>query len=140
MSASHRNREHGSAAVELVLVAPILIALLLFTVGLGRMAHARGQVDGAAREAARAASLERSPQAAKTAGEQAARALLAGEHITCATLSVAVDVSAYRPGGLVTARVTCRASLSGLGLSGLPGSKSFEATAVAPLENYRGAP
>jgi len=107
-------------------------------VGLGRMAHARGQVDGAVREAARAASLERTPEAARTAGEQAARALLAGENITCSTLSVSVDVSGYRPGGLVTATVSCVTLLSGLGLSGLPGSKTFHATAVAPIEKYRG--
>ena len=129
--------DRGSAAVELVLVAPILVALLLFVVGAGRMAHARGQVDGAAREAARAGSLERNPVAARTAGERAARALLAGESITCAGLAVSVDVSAYLPGGLVTASVSCIASLSGLGLSGLPGSKTFQATAVVPIETLR---
>jgi Flp pilus assembly protein TadG len=141
MQRADRGRaDRGSAAVELVLVAPILVALLLFVVGLGRMAHARGQVDGAAREAARAASLERHPGAAAAAGQRAARSLLAGERITCASLAVSVDVSGYRPGGLISANVSCVASLAGLGLAGFPGSRTFTATATAPIENYRGVP
>ena len=42
-----RARERGSASVELVLVTPVLIALLLFVVALGRLAGARGEVDAA---------------------------------------------------------------------------------------------
>jgi Flp pilus assembly protein TadG len=130
--------ERGSAAVEIVLVAPLLVALLLFVAGLGRMATARGQVEGAAREAARAASLERSLPAAASAGQAAARATLAGEDITCARLAVAVDVTSYRPGGRVTARVECTASMAGLGMAGFPGHRSFTATSVAPIERWRG--
>jgi len=127
----------GSAAVEIVLVAPLLVALLLFVAGLGRMATARGQVEGAARDAARAASLERSVPSASAAGEAAARATLAGQRITCADLAVTVDVSAYRPGGRVTATLACTTSLAGLGIAGFPGHRTFRATSIAPIENWR---
>jgi Flp pilus assembly protein TadG len=128
----------GSAAVELVLVAPLLVALLLFVAGLGRMASTRGQVEGAAREAARAASLERSARASAAAGEAAARAALGDQQITCAELVVDVDVSAYQPGGKVTARVECTAHLADLGIAGFPGHRTFRATSIAPIETWRG--
>jgi Flp pilus assembly protein TadG len=125
----------GSVAIEVVLITPLLIALLLLVAGLGRSAHTRGQVDGAAADAARTASLQRTPDAAQAAGEKAARAYLGPD--ACRSLDVRVDVATFRPGGAVTAVVRCTASLAGLGLSGLPGSREFTATAVAPLDLYR---
>ena len=40
-----RRNERGSAAVELVLLTPLLVSLMLFVVALGRMASAEGTVD-----------------------------------------------------------------------------------------------
>lgn len=127
--------DRGSIAIDVVLVAPILIALLLLVAGLGRIAHTRSQVDGAAADAARTASLQRDPDTARVAGEQAARAYLGPN--TCRSLDVRIDTSAFRPGGAVTTVLRCTTSLAGLGLSGLPGSHSFTATAIAPLDSYR---
>ncbi|MGQ0631507.1 MAG: TadE/TadG family type IV pilus assembly protein [Sporichthyaceae bacterium] len=129
------DRERGSIAVELVLLAPLLIALLVFVVGLGRIAHTRGQVDGAAADAARSASLERAPSAAQQAGERAARAYLGD---ACQRLDIEIDVARLRPGGAVIAQVRCVASLAGLGMAGFPGSRSFTATSHAPIDTYRG--
>lgn len=128
-------RDRGSIAVELVLLAPLLIALLLFVVGLGRIAHARGQVDGAAADAARSASLARTPEAAQRAGDDAARAYF-GEN-GCRALYVEIDTGALRPGGQVIARVRCVVSLAGLGLAGFPGSRTLTATVSAPRETFR---
>lgn len=129
------DRDRGAIAVELVLVAPVLIALLLLVVGLGRVAHARGEVDGAAADAARTASLALTPTDAHRAGEAAARSYLdAGD---CQSLDVDVDTAQFRPGGEVVARVRCVASLAGLGLAGFPGNRTFTATARAPIEIYR---
>ena len=47
----------GSASLELVLVTPVVLLLLLFVVCAGRLAEARADVDRAARDAARAASI-----------------------------------------------------------------------------------
>jgi hypothetical protein len=127
----------GSAAVELVLVAPLLVALLLFVAGLGRIASARGQVDGAARDAARAASLERAPAAARSAAQEAARAALAGRDITCARMAVTVGTTAFRPGGQVSTRVSCTVGLADLGLTGFPGHRTLTGAAIAPLEAWR---
>lgn len=129
-------RDRGSVAVEVVLVAPLLIVLLVFVAGLGRIAHTRGQVDGAAADAARSASLERTPAAAQRAGESAARAYLGDR--ACRQLDVAIDTAQLRPGGAVTAQLRCTASLAGLGMAGLPGTRVFAATAIAPIDAYRG--
>jgi Flp pilus assembly protein TadG len=127
-------RERGSIAVELVLLAPLLIALLLFVVGLGRIAHARGQVDGAAADAARSASLAWTPEAAQRAGDDAARAYLGEDG--CRALSVEIDTAGLRPGGAVIARVRCVVSLAGLDLAGF-GTRTFTATAIVPLDAFR---
>ena len=58
-------REHGSMSVELVVIAPGLIGLLLLVGAGGRVVEAQGHLDGAARDAARAASLVSSPDAAR---------------------------------------------------------------------------
>ena len=49
-------REQGSMSVELVVIAPGLIGLLLLVGAGGRVVEAQGHLDGAARDAARAAS------------------------------------------------------------------------------------
>lgn len=106
--------ERGSASVELVLLTPLLVTLILFAVLLGRLGTARLQVDSAARQAARSASLARTAPAAQA--RATAADALAGQHITCATLTVDVDLDAFAPGGMVTVRVSCVVSLAQLGL------------------------
>jgi Flp pilus assembly protein TadG len=128
-------RDRGSVAVEVVLIAPLLIVLLVLVAGFGRIAHARGQVDGAAADAARAASLQRDPGLAQRSGEDAARAYLGAD--ACRSLDIRIDTAAFRPGGAVRADVRCVASLAGLGLAGFPGSRTFTATATVPLDTYR---
>ena len=127
----------GSVAVELVLVAPVLLVAMLLVVGLGRMALSRQLVEGAAADAARAASLERNTDLSTAVGQEAAERSLADRGVSCAQVDVSVDVSAYEPGGSVTATVTCTADLADVMLSGLPGSRTFSATAVVPIETYR---
>lgn len=135
-AAAARDPEEGSIAVELVILTPLLLALLMFVVGLGRIAHASGEVDGAAADAARSASLLRTPTAASEAGADAARAYLGGG--SCRSLDVAIDTTQLRPGGAVTARVRCTVSLARLGLAGFPGARTFTASVSVPIENYRG--
>lgn len=129
--------EDGSGTVELVLMAPLIVAVFLLVVGLGRMANARQDVNGAAAEAARAASLQRNMALSAAAARQAANATLRERGVSCRDLTVSVNIGSYQPGGSVTATVTCVAALGDVALSGLPGSKTFHATAVVPIEQYR---
>ena len=129
--------EEGSAALEVALVTPLLLVALLFVIGLGRLASARGQIEQAARDAARAASIARTPGSAQADAEQAAAADLAGDRLTCGQLNVAVDAGSFRPGGTVAVDVGCTVALADLVAAGFPGTHRLTATAVAPVDRYR---
>ncbi len=136
-----RSNEQGGAAVELTLMAPVLLLLLLLVVELGRFGVARGDVDGAARDASRAASLRRSAGAARTASAQTAEASLRHRGVTCRG-SPQVDLSlgpgGFTPGGWVAVEVSCTVELAELSLLRLPGTRTMRARSVAALDTYRG--
>ena len=138
LRARGRSPERGTAAVEFVLVTPVFLGLLLLIVGLGRIAESRGLVVGAARDAARAASQQRTPEAARDAADRAARNDLTAAGRPCQQMNVTTDIASFATGGLVRVRVACTAGLADLAGIGLPGSKTLRATSTAPLERYRG--
>ena len=129
--------DRGSATTELVIVAPILVVLLLLVVGLGRYAHGKQLVEQAAAAAARVASLSSTAGQAQDRALDAAARSLDDAGVSCASMSASVDTGSFRAGGSVTVTVVCTADLSGLALSGLPGSATMTATATSPLETYR---
>ncbi|WP_431953433.1 TadE/TadG family type IV pilus assembly protein [Actinacidiphila sp. bgisy167] len=128
--------EHGSAATELVVVTPLLVLLLLVAVSLGRMAAARLKVDDAAHQAARAASLARSPATAQQAAHATAEAALHSAGASCARVATTAQVGRLAPGGTVRVRVACTAALVG---SGLPGQLTVATTASSVVDTYRGS-
>ncbi len=132
-----RRDERGSATAELVLLTPLLILFLLFVVALGRLAGARINVDGAAAQAARAASIAGSPGAATAAAQQTASAALGTSHVTCAHLRVAVDTAEFVPGGSVAVTVSCAVDLSTLTGLHLPVSETLSDRFVEPIDTYR---
>lgn len=134
-------RSTGSATLELVVLAPALLALVLLVVAAGRVAAAQGQVDGAARDAARAASLERSASSAQAAARDTAAASLTAQHVRCGSMTVRVAGSfAAAPGtpAAVQVIVGCTLPLGDIGLPGLPGAKSLTADYTTVLDTYRG--
>jgi TadE-like protein len=123
-------------AIEVVLLTPVLIAFTLLVVAGGRLVERQSDVDSAARDAARTASIERSEGSARSVGE--AVTLRNGD--TCDR--PVVDTSDWPPpgsvrAGSVTVTVTCQASYAGLGLIGLPGSATVIGTSTAPVDQYR---
>ena len=130
--------DDGSAAAELVLVTPLLMLILLLIVAAGRLTDARLQVDSAAMQAARAASLARDPAAAISQAQTTAQVALASDHVTCDPLTVTPDTTLFRPGGQVSVQVSCTVSLAGLTLLHLPGSQTLTASFTSPIDLYRG--
>ena len=133
-------REDGGAAIELVLVTPLLLLFTLVAVSFGRLADARLQVNDAASQAARAASIARDPGTAVAAAQRSAMASLAGHRLTCQPVAVTVDTSAFHPGGAVTARISCTVALSDLAPLPLPGQETVQAAATSPIDVFRGGP
>lgn len=131
-----RANDSGSAAVETVLIVPVLVALLMFAVFGGRVATAKNHVVSAAQDAARAASLRDDPAAAAADATATAKSSLAAAGVSCSSHDVSVDGN-LDPGGLVTVRVSCTTPLSDLILLGLPGSRTLTATATERVDTYR---
>jgi Flp pilus assembly protein TadG len=132
--------DDGSAAVETVILVPILLLVLLVAITVGRLESARLHVDAAAGSAARSASLARSPSGAQTAARAEAARALASAGMSCPHPQVAVDTAAFRPGGVVKVTVTCRADLGDLaGMGFVPIDTAISRTSVSQVDRYREA-
>ena len=81
--AARSDREAGNAPLELIILAPIVIALIGLMIGAGRTTMAQGAVDAAARDAARQASLARTEAGAQAAAQLSAGAELAQDGLHC---------------------------------------------------------
>jgi hypothetical protein len=134
------DRELGSAALELVVLAPVLLGLLGLVIAAGRTSIAQASVDAAARDAARQASIALTPQAAVAAGKASALAALRADGLDCHPV-VSIDAAGFGvpPGqpAVVSASVTCTVPLSNLALPGLPGQHTLTASFSSPLDVYR---
>jgi Flp pilus assembly protein TadG len=132
----------GSISVELVVLAPALALLLLLLGAGGRVVEVQGHIDGAARDAARAATLGRSGVQAGQLARQAAVADL-GATSWCAQRSIEVLVSGYPAagplpagGGDVTVTVSCEVNMSPFTSLGFTAQMRFTGQAVAPLDPF----
>jgi Flp pilus assembly protein TadG len=131
--------ERGSMAVELAILTPPLVVLLLFVAALGRISQARNAVDEAARDAAREASIARTPDQAHQRAMGRAMDDLASDGISCRAPDIAVDTTNLRPGGSVTATVVCTVGLGDLLLLRVPGARTIRSTAVEVVDIHRGS-
>ncbi|HEY7144806.1 MAG TPA: TadE/TadG family type IV pilus assembly protein [Streptosporangiaceae bacterium] len=136
-----RDRQAGDAALELVIIAPVLLAFIGLAIAAGRTAVAQGSVDAAARDAARQASIARSPGEAIAAATASAQTALGQDGLNC-TPTVTLDTSGFSvPLGQpaqVSATVSCTVPLSDLVVPGLPGSRTLTYTFTSPLDPFRG--
>ncbi|GII16982.1 TadE/TadG family type IV pilus assembly protein [Planomonospora parontospora] len=140
LSGGVARRERGAAAVGLVLLVPLLLVLILTAVAAGGLVSARLEVDGAARQAARAAAAARDPAGAASAARSAAEAVLASGRSGCggpAAAGTDVGIGLFRPGGAVTVTVTCRVRLADVAMAYLPGGVDLTSTFAAPLPSWR---
>src|SRR4029077_1833089 len=109
-----------------------------FIIGLGRFGVAQGDVNGAARDAARAASIARSAGAAQSDGEAAGRAALAEGQVPCQSSTVTVKPGAFTAGSEVTADVTCVVELRDVSQFWTPGSVPIPSRFIAVVDRFRG--
>lgn len=134
--------EQGSASLELAILAPVIIALLLMLVAFGRTASATSHVDGAAYATARAASIERSSTSAQASANTTARDYLDQRGLTCQPQVIDIDTSGFARavGQRAQVQVTISCTVPMSEITGvLPfGSRTFTATAVSPIDSYRG--
>ncbi len=131
---THR-RDHGSAAVELVLLTPVLVALLLFVVFAGRAGEGMSELRHAADQGARAAS-----QASRTRMTDVARRAvlsdLEASGLSCVDPSVAVRIHTASGAQSVTVTVGCSISNQGLGLLGV-NTRPVQASSTEIIDRFR---
>ena len=137
-------QDRGSTSLELVVIAPALLALAALVIAAGRIALAEQSVQSAAWQAARDTTLQRTPAAGAVAGRNTAARILTSENLSCVETGVAVDAAALAlpvgRSGAVAVEVTCRVRLSDLGLPGLLGSKTLRATATTASDPWTARP
>lgn len=128
--------DRGLSTIEVVVLAPIMILFILILVAFGQLVDGRGAVDGAARDAARAGSIQRSRGVAMSEAIAAAKADLAD---TCVdgTLSVKQTSPGFEADTLFKVEVSC--TIRGLGSLGLNINKTITSSAASPLDPYRRA-
>lgn len=133
--------DRGSVALELTVLTPGLLLLIAMVIVAGRVSLAGAAVDGAARDASREASIARTAPAATREATAAATATLARQGLQCARMDVSVDTSGFRvPVGSpasTSATVRCTVRLSDVGIAGLPGTRTVQASFTSPLDRYR---
>ncbi|MEU0533459.1 TadE/TadG family type IV pilus assembly protein [Amycolatopsis tolypomycina] len=132
--------ERGSVTAEAVLIAPVLVMLLLFVaVVVHRGVDARLRLDDVAHQAARAASLQRTPAAAAAAAQATASSALAHAGLVCRLAEVSMTASAS-PGSTVGVRVRCTVDFGQALVLGVPGSRTLTAEASEVVDTYRSRP
>ncbi|MCB0995521.1 MAG: pilus assembly protein [Acidimicrobiales bacterium] len=137
MNAPSWRSERGSISVEVAVIAPAFVFLMLLVVYAGKVSEADGNVERAAAEGARAASLRQNPAAAIDDARAVVEANLAAAGVPCSQLDTSVDTSMFEPGGTVTITVRCDASMADVTLLGVPGTRSFTATSTEVIDTYR---
>ena len=136
--------EAGTSTLELVALVPLLAALMLFVVFCGRVTVTRLDVQQAARDATRSASIAITREDAAAALEASLTENLGSHARYCTHLPVdysAIALDSGEPGdwdsGIVELRVTCSIPTSDLGLLGIAGTKTFTAVAIEPVDTWR---
>jgi Flp pilus assembly protein TadG len=134
-----RRDDTGSMAIELVVIAPVLLVLVMLLYLYGRLAQVQGLVEATARDGARAATQSRSNDEAVVRVRDIRDDLVGRAPSSCATnADVTVEPAVFRAGDAVTVVVACTVDLSDLGVPGAPGTIRIRRSFTSMLDPYRG--
>ncbi|MFF4825324.1 TadE/TadG family type IV pilus assembly protein [Streptomyces sp. NPDC001312] len=125
--------DSGLSTVEVVILAPVMILFILVLVAFGQLVEGRGAVDGAARDAARAGSIQKDHATAMAEARKAAEADLAD--VCSGPVSVVQTSAGFAPDTLFTVEVSCQ--VRGLASLGLNIPTTLSASFSSPLDPFR---
>ncbi|MFF4760610.1 TadE/TadG family type IV pilus assembly protein [Streptomyces sp. NPDC001292] len=125
--------DSGLSTVEVVILAPVMILFILVLVAFGQLVEGRGAVDGAARDAARAGSIQKDHATAMAEARRAAEADLAD--VCSGPVSVVQKSAGFAPDTLFTVEVSCQ--VRGLASLGLDIPTRLSASFSSPLDPFR---
>ncbi|WP_030867408.1 TadE family protein [Streptomyces violaceoruber] len=125
--------DRGLSTIEVVILAPVMILFILVLVAFGQLVDGRGALEGAARDAARAGSIQKDHGTAMAEAKKAAEANLAD--VCSGPVSVVQKSAGFEPDTLFTVEVSCE--VRGLDSIGLNIPTTLSATFSSPLDPYR---
>ncbi|MEU9243234.1 TadE/TadG family type IV pilus assembly protein [Streptomyces sp. NPDC048385] len=130
-----RHDDRGLSTVEVVILAPVMILFILVLVAFGQLVDGRGAVDGAARDAARAGSIQKDHVTAMAEAQKAAEADLSD--VCSGPVSVVQTSAGFEPDSIFTVEVSCQ--VRGLAMLGLDIPTRLTASFSSPLDPFRRA-
>ncbi|MFJ5279160.1 TadE/TadG family type IV pilus assembly protein [Streptomyces parvulus] len=129
----HPGDDEGLSTIEVVILAPVMILFILVLVAFGQLVDGRGALDGAARDAARAGSIQKDHGTAIAEAKRAAESNLTD--VCSGPVSVVQKSAGFEPDTLFTVEVSCE--VRGLASIGLNVPTTLSATFSSPLDPYR---
>ena len=144
-----RRNERGTASLELVIVAPFLLALMMLIIAFGRFAQTENLIDQAARDGARSATAQNVRADVPKTVEQVVNEAMEDAPPSCRDTAVAdppvLSKTAFdlpdpdNPLAIDTVSVTVHCTLDLSDLAALPlRSVTITRTFTSPLDRYRG--
>ena len=126
-------RDRGLSTIEVVILAPVMILFILVLVAFGQLVDGRGALDGAARDAARAGSIQKEEGTAMAEARAAAAADLTD--ICSGPVTVTKTSTGWADAELFTVEVSCE--VRGLAMLGLDIPTRLTSTFTSPLDPFK---
>ncbi|MFF7795346.1 TadE/TadG family type IV pilus assembly protein [Streptomyces sp. NPDC007991] len=130
---NRRADDRGLSTIEVVILAPVMILFILVLVAFGQLVDGRGALDGAARDAARAGSIQKDHATAMAEAKKAAKANLGD--VCSGPVSVVQTSQGFEPDTIFTVEVSCQ--VRGLATLGLDVPTTLSASFSSPLDPFR---
>jgi Flp pilus assembly protein TadG len=125
--------DRGLSTIEVVILAPVMIMFILVLVAFGQLVDGRGALDGAARDAARAGSIQKDHGTAMAEARKAAEADLTD--VCSGPVTVTQTSAGFEPDTIFSVEVSCE--VRGLAMLGLDIPTTLTATFSSPLDPFR---
>ncbi|MGY6024972.1 TadE/TadG family type IV pilus assembly protein [Streptomyces spinosirectus] len=125
--------DRGLSTIEVVILAPVMILFILVLVAFGQLVDGRGALDGAARDAARAGSIQKDHATAISEAKKAAQADLSD--VCSGPVSVVQTSAGFAPDSIFSVEVSCQ--VRGLAMLGLDVPTTLKASFSSPLDPFR---
>ncbi|MFD7159929.1 TadE/TadG family type IV pilus assembly protein [Kribbella sp. NPDC059898] len=130
--------ERGTMALEMVILAPVLLALFMFLLACGRYFQTSSLLESAARDGARGASQSRSVQEAQSRVDEAVSTTMGQAVKSCKETASGSITTGFVAGSPLSVEVTCTINYRDLGLLGLGGDTKITKRFTSSLDPYRG--
>jgi Flp pilus assembly protein TadG len=125
-------------ALEMAILAPVLLVLFMFLLACGRYFQTSSLLESAARDGARSASQSRSLAEAQGRVDEAVSSTMRQAVKSCQETASGTITTAFTAGTPLSVEVTCTINYRDLGLLGLGGDTTITKRFTSSLDPYRG--